>query len=79
LTWISRDLPAVAYPHRQGIPRPQSAPDYKFKVFISGQKRGVTPQIKRQLRRRSAVEPVIGAPRTEPTHTRAALIDRATY
>jgi transposase, IS5 family len=35
-------------------------PDYKFRVFISGQKRGVTPKIKRQLRRRSAVEPVIG-------------------
>ena len=35
-------------------------PDYKFRVFISGQKRGVTPQIKRELRRRSAVEPVIG-------------------
>ena len=35
-------------------------PDYKFRVFISGQKRGVTPRIKRQLRRRSAVEPVIG-------------------
>jgi len=35
-------------------------PDHKFRVFISGQKRGVTPAIKRQLRRRSAVEPVIG-------------------
>ena len=35
-------------------------PDYKFRVFISGQKRGVTPKIKRELRRRSAVEPVIG-------------------
>jgi IS5 family transposase len=35
-------------------------PDHKFRVFISGQKRGVTPSIKRQLRRRSAVEPVIG-------------------
>ena len=35
-------------------------PEYKLRVFISGQKRGVTPQIKRQLRRRSAVEPVIG-------------------
>jgi transposase, IS5 family len=34
-------------------------PDYKFRVFISRQKRGVTPQIKRELRR-SAVEPVIG-------------------
>jgi IS5 family transposase len=35
-------------------------PEHKFKVFISGQKRGVTPRINRQLRRRSAVEPVIG-------------------
>jgi IS5 family transposase len=41
--------------------RGHNAPDdYKFRVFISGQKRGVTPRIKRQLRRRSAVEPVIG-------------------
>ena len=29
-------------------------------VFISGQRRGVTPTIKKELRRRSAVEPVIG-------------------
>ena len=29
-------------------------------VYTSGQKRGVTPQIKRELRRRPAVEPVIG-------------------
>ena len=35
-------------------------PDYKFRVYISGQRRGVTPSIKRSLRRRSAVEPVIG-------------------
>ncbi len=35
-------------------------PDYRFKVYISGQKRRVTDQIKRELRRRSAVEPVIG-------------------
>src|SRR6267142_1555476 len=35
-------------------------PDYKFRVFLSGQKGGVTPSIKRELRRRSAVEPVIG-------------------
>jgi hypothetical protein len=35
-------------------------PDYKFRVFISGQKRGMTPSIKRELRRRVAVEPVIG-------------------
>jgi IS5 family transposase len=35
-------------------------PDYKFRVFTSGQKRRVTPKIKRELRRRSAIEPVIG-------------------
>jgi transposase, IS5 family len=35
-------------------------PEYKFRVYLSGQKRGVTDAIKRDLRRRSAVEPVIG-------------------
>ena len=41
--------------------RGHNAPtDHKFRVFVSGQKRGVTPTIKRELRRRSAVEPVIG-------------------
>ncbi len=41
--------------------RGHNAPeDYKYKVYISGQKRGVTDAIKRDLRRRSAVEPVIG-------------------
>jgi IS5 family transposase len=34
--------------------------DYKFRIYISGQKRGLTDAIKRDLRRRSAVEPVIG-------------------
>ena len=32
-------------------------PEHKIKVYISGQKRGVTEAIKRDLRRRSAVEP----------------------
>jgi IS5 family transposase len=40
-------------------------PDYKFRVFTSGQKRRVTPNIKRELRRRSAVEPVIGHLKSE--------------
>ena len=31
---------------------------HKFHVFTTGQKRGVTPQIKRQMKRRAAVEPV---------------------
>lgn len=33
---------------------------HRFTVFTVGQKRRVTPAIKRQMRRRSAVEPVIG-------------------
>jgi transposase, IS5 family len=40
-------------------------PHCKFKVFISGQKRRVSPKIKRELRRRSAVEPVIGHLKSE--------------
>jgi transposase, IS5 family len=36
-------------PHRPGL-----------RVYTSGQKRGVTEQIKHELRRRSAIEPVIG-------------------
>jgi len=32
----------------------------KARVFISRQKRGVTPTIRRELRRRNAVEPIIG-------------------
>jgi IS5 family transposase len=35
-------------------------PDYKFRVFVAGQKRRMTSKIKREMRRRSAVEPVIG-------------------
>src|SRR6185437_1324209 len=35
-------------------------PDHKIKVYVSGPKRGVTEAIKRDLRRRSAVDPVIG-------------------
>ena len=40
-------------------------PDHKFKVYISGQRRRVTETIRRQLRRRSAVEPVIGHAKAE--------------
>src|SRR5205807_882492 len=35
-------------------------PEYKFKVYTTGQKRRVTPQIKREFKRRAAIEPVIG-------------------
>ncbi|PWJ85128.1 hypothetical protein C8D77_1288 [Mesorhizobium loti] len=37
----------------------------KFRVFTAGQKRRVTPAIKRQMRLRSAVEPVIGHIKSE--------------
>lgn len=40
-------------------------PDYKSRVLIAGQRRGVTPKIKRQMRRRPAVEPVIGHVKNE--------------
>jgi transposase, IS5 family len=51
-------------------------PDYKFRVFISGQKRRVTPQIRRELRRRSAVEPVIGHLKSEHRMGRNYLCHR---
>lgn len=41
--------------------RGHNAPqNHRFCVFTAGQKRRVTPAIKRQMKRRSAVEPVIG-------------------
>jgi hypothetical protein len=43
-----------------------------MRVFTAGQKRRVTPAIKRQMRRRSAVEPVIGHIKSE--HRMAATI-----
>jgi transposase, IS5 family len=52
-------------------------PDYKFKIYTSKQKRGVTPQIKREMRRRSAVEPVIGHLKNEHRMDRNYLADRA--
>ena len=40
-------------------------PSHKFRVYTAGQKRRMTPAIKRQMRRRAAVEPVIGHIKTE--------------
>lgn len=51
---LSRILADAGY---RGHNAPES---HKFRVFTAGQKRRVTPAIKRQMRRRSAVEPVIG-------------------
>lgn len=47
-----------------------------FRVYTSGQKRGVTPAIKRELRRRSAVEPVIGHLKAEHRMDRNHLAHR---
>jgi transposase, IS5 family len=40
-------------------------PDMRFKVYIAGQRRRVTDAIKRELRRRPAIEPVIGHAKAE--------------
>jgi len=47
------------------------------RVFISGQKRGVFGSIKRELRRRSAIEPVIGHMKSEGHLGRCYLKGRA--
>lgn len=40
-------------------------PHYRFKIYTAGQKRRVTKQIKREMRKRAAVEPVIGHAKSE--------------
>ena len=58
--------------------RGHNAPaDYKFRIFTSGQKRRMTPTIKREMRRRSAVEPVIGHLKSEHRMERNYLAHRA--
>jgi IS5 family transposase len=51
---IERIITDVGYRGRN------APPEYQFKVYTAGQKRRVTPQIKRDFKRRAAVEPVIG-------------------
>jgi IS5 family transposase len=51
-------------------------PEYKFKVYTAKQKRRVTPQIKREMRRRSAIEPVIGHLKKEHRMDRNYLAGR---
>ena len=52
-------------------------PEYKFKIYTSRQKRRVTPLIKREMRRRSAVEPVIGHLKDEHRMGRNYLAHRS--
>jgi IS5 family transposase len=47
---------------------------HDFRVYVSEQKRGVTATIKRELRRRAAVEPVIGHLKTDHRMDRNFLI-----
>lgn len=51
-------------------------PEYQFKVYTSKQKRRVTPAIKREMRRRAAVEPVIGHLKNEHRMDRNYLAHR---
>ncbi len=53
---------AVSITMMAASPRAES---HKLRVFTSGQKRRITPAIKRQMRRRSGVEPVIGHLKSE--------------
>ena len=43
------------------------------RVFISGQRRGVTPALRKMIRRRAAIEPTIGHMKTEGRLTRCPL------
>lgn len=54
----------------------KTPPGYKFKVYRQGQKRGVTAEIKRQLKRRAAIEPVIGHTKSEHRMERNYLAHR---
>jgi IS5 family transposase len=38
----------------------RSGEAHQSRVFLSGQRRGVTPTIRREIRRRAGIEPVIG-------------------
>ena len=67
---IERILADAGY---RGHHAPQS---HKFRVFTAGQKRRVTPAIKRQMRRRSAIEPTIGHIKAEHRMSRNYLAHR---
>ena len=58
----------------KGHHAPQERP---FRVYVAGQKRGLTVAIKRAFRRRAAVEPVIGHLKTEHRLGRNHLIGLA--
>lgn len=55
----------------------KAPPAYRLKVYTQGQKRNVTQQIRRELKRRSAVEPVIGHLKSDHRMDRNYLAGRA--
>ena len=58
--------------------RGHNAPDtHKFRVFTQGQKRGVTDAIKKLMKRRAAIEPVIGHIKNEHRMGRNYLAGKA--
>jgi transposase, IS5 family len=52
-------------------------PEHRFRIYTAGQKRRMTEHIKRQMRRRSAVEPVIGHLKAEHRMGRNYFAGRA--
>ena len=52
-------------------------PEHKLRVFTAGQKRRMTPQIKHEMKRRAAVEPVIGHLKEDHRMGRNYLAHRA--
>jgi IS5 family transposase len=52
-------------------------PAHKFRVYTSGQKRRLTPEIEREMRRRAAVGPVIGHLKAEHRMGRNQLAHRS--
>lgn len=52
-------------------------PEHRFKVYTAGQKRRMTDAIKREMRRRSAIEPVIGHLKSDHRMDRNCLAGQA--
>jgi IS5 family transposase len=68
---------ANVYRERQALTNGKAHKPYELKVYTQGQKRGVTDEIKRQFRRRAAIEPVIGHTKSEHRMERDYLAHRA--
>src|SRR5215212_618473 len=66
-------------PGRTYVDRGYRSHDYarKERVFMAGQRRGLTPTIKRELRRRSAIEPMIGHMKADGRLSRNHLLGAA--